>query len=105
MAVQTDVTDEESCNKLIETVRQVLGPVDVLVNNAAVYPLIFIKDYPIKQWVHTFNVNVHGPFMLSQKVLPDMIERRSGAIVNVSSGAAKGPGRGPYTGSGIAFTC
>ena len=41
-------------------------------------------------------MNFHGPFILSQLVLPDMIERRSGAIVNISSGAAIGPGRGPY---------
>jgi citronellol/citronellal dehydrogenase len=39
---------------------------------------------------------VHGPFMLSKAVLTDMVGRRSGAIVNISSGAAIGPGRGPY---------
>jgi NAD(P)-dependent dehydrogenase (short-subunit alcohol dehydrogenase family) len=43
-----------------------------------------------------FAVNVHGPFMLSKEVLKDMIPKRSGAIVNISSGAAIGPGRGPY---------
>jgi citronellol/citronellal dehydrogenase len=41
-------------------------------------------------------VNVHAPFILSKLVLPDMIERGSGAIVNISSGAAIGPGSGPY---------
>jgi NAD(P)-dependent dehydrogenase (short-subunit alcohol dehydrogenase family) len=46
--------------------------------------------------MRAFAVNVHGPFMLSKAVLPKMIERRSGAIVNISSGAAIGPGRGPY---------
>jgi NAD(P)-dependent dehydrogenase (short-subunit alcohol dehydrogenase family) len=43
-----------------------------------------------------FAVNVHGPFMLSKEVLKDMIPKRSGAIVNISSGSAIGPGRGPY---------
>jgi NAD(P)-dependent dehydrogenase (short-subunit alcohol dehydrogenase family) len=47
--------------------------------------------------MRAFAVNVHGPFLLSQLVLPDMIERRSGAIVNISSEAAVGPGRGPYS--------
>jgi citronellol/citronellal dehydrogenase len=42
-------------------------------------------------------VNVHGPFLLSQLALRDMIPRKTGAIVNVGSGAAVGPGRGPYT--------
>ena len=41
-------------------------------------------------------MNFHGPFILSQLALQDMVERGSGAIVNISSGAAIGPGRGPY---------
>src|SRR5690606_34158738 len=49
-----------------------------------------------KRWVKAFAVNVHGPFMLSKLVLPGMIARRHGAIVNISSGSAIGPGRGPY---------
>ena len=77
-----------------------MGPADVLVNDAALNYYIPIKDYPISRWVRAFAINVHGPFILSQLVLPEMIERRSGAIVNVSSSAAIGPGRGPYRGSG-----
>ncbi len=77
---------------------------DVLVNDAALNYYIPIKDYPVKRWVRAFSVNVHGPFMLSQKVLPDMIKRRSGAIVNVSSGAAIGHGRSPYKTSGAGST-
>ena len=53
-------------------------------------------DYPTKRWVRAFAVNVHGPFMLSKLVLPAMIAGAGGAIVNISSGAAIGPGRGPY---------
>lgn len=104
LAVQTDVSSEESCAQLVEAAKQAFGPADVLVNDAALSYFIPIKDYPIKRWVRAFTVNVHGPFMLSQKVLPDMIERGSGAIVNVSSGAAIGPGRGPYTSSATGGT-
>ncbi|MFC1990459.1 SDR family NAD(P)-dependent oxidoreductase [Chloroflexota bacterium] len=100
LAVQTDVSDEESCARLVQTAMQQFGPADVLVNDAALNYYIPIKDYPVKRWFRAFAVDVHGPFMLSQKVLPDMIERGSGAIVNVSSGAAIGPGHGPYTNSG-----
>ncbi|MFC1939243.1 SDR family oxidoreductase [Chloroflexota bacterium] len=96
MAVQTDVSEEESCARLVDTAKQQFGPVDVLINNALMNYHIPVKDFPIKRWGRAFAVNVHGPFMLSQMVLPDMIERRSGAIVNISSGAAIGPGRGPY---------
>jgi NAD(P)-dependent dehydrogenase (short-subunit alcohol dehydrogenase family) len=46
--------------------------------------------------MRSWAVNFHAPFILSQLVLEDMIARRSGAIVNISSGAAIGPGRGPY---------
>jgi len=55
-----------------------------------------IIDFDVKRWVRAFAVNVHGPFMMSKLVLPGMIERRRGAIVNISSGSAIGPGRGPY---------
>ena len=72
------------------------GPVDVLVNNAALTYFIPVKDYPLNRWMRSWAVNFHGPFILSQLVLEDMIPRGSGSIVNISSGAAIGPGRGPY---------
>ncbi len=104
LAVQTDVSNEESCAQLVKTAKQTFGAVDVLVNDAVLSYYIPIKDYVVKRWTRAFAVNVHGPFMMSQKVLPDMIERRSGAIVNVSSGAAIGPGRGPYENPGMGGT-
>jgi len=97
LAVQTDLSSEDSCTNLVETTKQTFGPADVLVNDAALSYFIPIKDFPVKRWVRAFAVNVHGPFIMAQKVLPDMIARHGGAIVNVSSRAAIGPGRGPYT--------
>ena len=96
VAVQVDISQEESCDNLVAKVRETFGPIDVLVNNAALTYFIPVKDYPVRRWLRSFGVNFHGPFMLSQKVLPDMIERGNGSIVNISSGAAIGPGRGPY---------
>jgi citronellol/citronellal dehydrogenase len=104
LAVQADVSEEEGCSKIVETAKKEFGPVDVLINDAVVSYFMPIKDYPVKRWVRAFAVNVHGPFMMAQKVLPDMIERGHGAIVNVSSGAAIGPGRGPYAESGTGGT-
>jgi NAD(P)-dependent dehydrogenase (short-subunit alcohol dehydrogenase family) len=66
------------------------------VNDAALTYYVPIIDFDVKRWIKAFAVNVHGPFMMSKFVLPGMIERRRGAIVNISSGSAIGPGRGPY---------
>ena len=62
----------------MEATHQAYGPVDVLVNNAALLFAIPTKDYPVNRWMRTWAVNVHGPFILSQLVLKDMIERGSG---------------------------
>ncbi len=98
-AVTVDVSDEASCYQLVEVARQTYGPVDVLVNNAALNYYIPVVDYPTARWLRGFSVNLHGPFMLSKAVLPDMLARRSGSIVSISSVAAIGPGRGPYEGN------
>jgi citronellol/citronellal dehydrogenase len=80
----------------VASVREAYGPVDVLVNNAALTYYVEIKDYPVNRWLRSWAVNVHAPFVLSKLVLEDMLPRRRGAIVNISSGSAIGPGRGPY---------
>jgi NAD(P)-dependent dehydrogenase (short-subunit alcohol dehydrogenase family) len=95
-AAVANVADPAECERLLDTARKVYGPVDVLVNNAALTYFVPIKDYAVNKWLASWNVNVHAPFVLSQLVLRDMIPRRAGAIVNIGSGAAIGPGRGPY---------
>jgi NAD(P)-dependent dehydrogenase (short-subunit alcohol dehydrogenase family) len=81
---------------LVADAKKIYGPCDVLVNNAALTYFILVKDFPPKRWLRSFQVNLHAPFMLSRLVLQDMMPRKSGAILNISSGAAIGPGRGPY---------
>ena len=97
-AVAVDISDYDQCLHLVEETRKQYGPVDVLVNNAALTYFIPIKDFPVSRWHRSIGVNFHAPFYLSQLVLPDMIAKGAGAIVNISSGAAIGPGRGPYEG-------
>jgi citronellol/citronellal dehydrogenase len=99
-AVAANVAVEGDCRRLVDEARNLYGAVDVLVNNAALNYYVPIVDYDVARWIRAFAVNVHGPFMLSKFVLPGMIERRGGAIVNISSGAAIGPGRGPYEQAG-----
>ena len=86
----------EDCERLMQEARDAYGPVDVLVNNAALTYFIPIKDYPLRRWMRSWAVNFHAPFILSQLALEDMVPRGSGSIVNISSGAAIGPGGGPY---------
>ena len=95
-AVTADVSHESECIALVEAARAAYGPIDILVNNAALNYYLPTEAYPTNRWVRCFAINVHAPFILSKAVLTDMIARRSGAIVNISSGAAIGPGRGPY---------
>ena len=96
VAVTADVSSEDDCNRIVEEAKAAFGPIDVLINNAALNYYIPIVDYPASRWMRAFAVNLHGPFMLSKAVLPDMIAKCSGAIVNISSVGAIGPGRGPY---------
>lgn len=95
-AVAADVSVDDECIKLVDAARKAYGPIDILVNNAALNYYLPTETYPTNRWIKAFAVNVHGPFMLSKAVLPDMIARKAGAIVNISSGSAIGPGRGPY---------
>ena len=94
--VAADVSSEGDCIALVEAARAAYGSVDILVNNAALNYYLPTESYPTNRWVRCFAINVHAPFILAKEVLKDMVPRRSGAIVNISSGAAIGPGRGPY---------
>ena len=107
-AVAANISLPEDCERLVEETKAAYGPADVLVNNAALTYFIPIKDYPLNRWLRTWSVNVHAPFLLSQLVLPDMIEAKGGSIVNISSSSAIGPGRAPYDENArkdIAETC
>jgi citronellol/citronellal dehydrogenase len=95
-AVAANVSEPAECERLMQAARTIYGPVDVLVNNAALTYFMPINDYIVSKWLASWAVNVHAPFVLSQLALRDMIPRGSGAIVNIGSGAAIGPGRGPY---------
>lgn len=95
-AVAADISTEAECLRLVEAARSAYGRVDTLVNNAALNYYIPTADYPTSRWIKAFAINVHAPFILSKAVLPDMIAAGRGAIVNISSGSAIGPGRGPY---------
>ncbi len=107
-----DVADEASVKSLVaETVTR-FGQIDILVNNAALYatlkPRPFI-EWDADLWDKVMAVNVRGPYLMVRHVAPHMIERKTGKIVNIASGAAyKGiPRMLPYVtskGAMLAFT-
>ncbi len=94
--VASNISEPADCEQLVAKTREAYGPIDVLINNAALTYFLPVKDYPLNKWLRSWAVNFHAPFVLSKLVLEDMIPRKSGSIVNISSGAAIGPGRGPY---------
>jgi NAD(P)-dependent dehydrogenase (short-subunit alcohol dehydrogenase family) len=96
IAVKSDISHEEDCIDLVAQARNAYGPIDILVNNAGLTYYLPTDTFPTNRWMRCFAVNVHAPFILSKEVLKDMIPRRLGAIVSVSSAGAIGPGRGPY---------
>lgn len=91
LAVPTDVSRGEDREQLVTRVRQEVGDVDILVNNAAVTYFIPVTDFAPRRYDLMFNVQVTAPFHLAQLVLPRMRHHRQGWILNVSSSAARHP--------------
>ncbi len=83
-----DVTSIDSVRAAMQGVERDLGPIDLLVNSAgAIKPFGPIWENDTAEWWRTMEVNVRGPLICSQVVLPGMVGRRRGRIVNVASGA------------------
>ena len=91
LAVKADLAAAEDRHNLISAAEDAYGPVDILVNNAAVTWFIPVADFQEKRFRIMMDVQVYAPFELSQLVLPTMVERGEGWILNVSSHAALHP--------------
>ena len=91
LAVRADIGLEEHRKHLIDEAESRFGPVDILVNNAAVTYFERVQNFQQKHFDLMFRVQVDAPFALAQRVLPGMITRGHGAILNVSSHAARHP--------------
>jgi 3-oxoacyl-[acyl-carrier protein] reductase len=94
-----DVGDYEACRSIVDSATRRFGRVDILVNNAGIFGLKKAVEIEPEDWESMFRVHVFGAFQLIRLVLPGMIERHRGVIVNISSIAAvrpPGPGRVHY---------
>jgi NAD(P)-dependent dehydrogenase (short-subunit alcohol dehydrogenase family) len=94
-----DVTDRAAISALVDHADREHGGIDILVNNAALHgnPLTPIVDLDVEVWKRIMTVNLDAPFMLSQAVLPGMIERRWGRIINMSSSSLSSMAPGGMT--------
>lgn len=89
ISVRCDVTQEKDVEELVEQVMNQYGQVDIMINNAGINtPEPFLK-LSAKRWDLVMGVNLRGTFLCSKAVLPQMVERRSGSIINLSSVLAK----------------
>ena len=84
-AIACDVTQEDDVKSMVERVNSEIGAVDVLINNAGLSVRGSIVDMSVSDFDRVMTVNVRGPFLMCKYILPTMIERRQGNIINISS--------------------
>ena len=87
LAVPCDVADEADIRKLMDATVAAYGRIDILVNNAGAVARMPVHELPVDDWDHVINVNLRGLFLCTKYALPSMLERGSGCIINISSGA------------------
>jgi 3-oxoacyl-[acyl-carrier protein] reductase len=88
-AATADVTDLESVTHAVEHIKSDLGPIDILINNAGIAKFGGFLDLSPEEWEKIIQVNLMGVYNVTRVVLPGMIERKSGDIMNISSSAGQ----------------
>ena len=83
--LKCDVADEESVKDVVVKGIETFGSFDILVNNAAILGYTAVHETPLKEWNKIMAVNTTGSFLLAKHVLPSMMKKNKGAIVNVAS--------------------
>lgn len=105
IAVQADVADQQQ----VERMRELTGPVSLLVNNAGVAQSGLLTDITATQWKRMFDVNITGMYNCCHTYIPDMVHKKAGQIINLASilGTMGGSFEVPYSatkGAAIALT-
>ncbi|MDD1743937.1 MAG: SDR family oxidoreductase [Methanomassiliicoccales archaeon] len=93
--VKSDIGEEGDVERLKKRALAEFGKADVVLNNATIFPMGAVKEVPIASWDRSYHVNLRGPVLLALAFLPDMIARKHGAFVCVSSSGAA-PFMGAY---------
>jgi NADP-dependent 3-hydroxy acid dehydrogenase YdfG len=84
-----DVTSKSDCDSFVDTVVRKWGKVDILINNAGLMPLSYFKNCKVEEWEQMIDVNIKGVLYCTSAVIPYMIDKKSGHIVNLSSVAGR----------------
>ena len=92
VVVQADIQDPQAVSRMFEQARAQLGPVDILVNNAGVGVQSSLSEMPLEDWDMVINTNLRGAFLCAQEAARDMVAKKQGRIINISSVAGKQPG-------------
>ena len=80
-----DVTDEAAVARMVADIAAALGPVDILVNNAGIIKRIPMTEMSVEEFRQVVDIDLNAAFIVSKAVLPSMMERRRGKIVNICS--------------------
>ena len=80
-----DVTDEDAVNEVVKTIEKEVGSVDILVNNAGIIKRIPMIEMDVKDFRHVIDVDLNAPFIVSKAVIPAMIKKGGGKIINICS--------------------
>jgi NAD(P)-dependent dehydrogenase (short-subunit alcohol dehydrogenase family) len=95
--VQADVSTPPGVDAMVKTVVEALGPPEVLVNNAGVFPRASFLDLEEREWDQVLGINLKGSFLCAQAVARALVAaKRPGAFVNISSSAVRGDPRGVH---------
>lgn len=89
VAIKTDITREDDIRSLVRETESTLGPVDILINNAAILKLAPIAEMSTETWDEMLSVNLRSVFIACREVLPGMMARKSGRIINIGSMAGR----------------
>ena len=88
VAIATDVSDEMSVEAMVEHCIKEFGKIDILINNAGIFPVSSVEDMQEEEWDRVIGTNLVGAFLSSKAVASKLIEQESGRIISISSGRA-----------------
>jgi 3-oxoacyl-[acyl-carrier protein] reductase len=85
LLVHTDVSDERDVRAMVDRAYEEFENVDILVNDAGTFSQVFFHELPVQEWDRVVGVNLRGVFLCTRMVLPRMLERGRGKVINIAS--------------------